>query len=126
MPSVKSFRNRLLRIPPVLFGLILLLLIPACKKDVITRHEYMYVSAQETSLRDKVATMYAKVGTVHNGDRVEVLEKQRRFSRVRTDAGLEGWMEQRSLVSQEVYDGFQQLAKDKRQYSDTGPRNNPG
>lgn len=112
MPSAKSFRNRLLRIPPVLFGLILLLLTPACKKDVITRHEYMYVSAQETSLRDKVATMYAKVGTVHNGDRVEVLEKQRRFSRVRTDAGLEGWMEQRSLVSQEVYDGFQQLAKE--------------
>ncbi len=72
----------------------------------------MYVSAAETSLRDRVATLFGKVGQVHNGDRVEVLEKQRRFVRVKTDKGQEGWIEERSLVSQEVYDGFQQLAKD--------------
>jgi len=72
----------------------------------------MYVSAAETSLRDHVATLYGKVGTVKNGDRVEVLEKQRRFIRVKTDKGQEGWIEERSLVPQEVYDGFQQLAKD--------------
>ncbi len=72
----------------------------------------MYVSAAETTLRDRVATLYGKVGMVHNGDRVEVLEKQRRFVRVRTDKGQEGWIEERSLVSQEIYDGFQKLAKD--------------
>ncbi len=72
----------------------------------------MYVSAAETSLRDRVATLYGKVGTVHNGDRVEILEKQRRFLRVKTDKGQEGWIEERSLIPQEVYDGFQQLAKD--------------
>jgi hypothetical protein len=72
----------------------------------------MYVSAPETSLRDRVATMYSKVGTVHNGDRVDVLERQRRFVRVRTDSGIEGWVEQRSLVSQEVFDGFQKLVQD--------------
>src|SRR5271157_708272 len=74
----------------------------------------MYVSAPETSLRDRVATMYNKVGTVHNGDRVEVVERARRFVRVRTDKGLEGWIEQRSLVSQDVFDGFQKLAADTR------------
>jgi hypothetical protein len=72
----------------------------------------MYVSAAETSLRDRVATLYGKVGTVQNGERVEVLEKQRRFIRVKTDKGQEGWIEGRSLVPQEVYDGCQQLAKD--------------
>ncbi len=72
----------------------------------------MYVSAPETSLRDRVATMYNKIGTVHNGDRLEVLEKQRRFLRVRTDSGQEGWIEERSLVSQEVYDAFQKLVQD--------------
>ncbi len=72
----------------------------------------MYVSAAETTLRDRVATLYGKLGMVHNGDRVEVLEKQRRFVRVRTDKGQEGWIEERSLVSQEIYDGFQKLAKD--------------
>jgi len=84
----------------------------ACKRAVLVQHQYMYVSAPETSLRDRVATMYNKIGTVHNGDRVEVLEKQRRFLRVRTDSGQEGWIEERSLVSQEVYDGFQKLAQD--------------
>lgn len=72
----------------------------------------MYVSAAETSLRDRVATIYGKVGTVRNGERVEVLEKQKRFLRVRAAGGQEGWIEERSLVPQQVYDGFQQLAKD--------------
>lgn len=83
-----------------------------CSRAKLEHHDYMYVSAAETSLRDRVATLYGKVGTVHNGDRVEVLEKQRRFLRVKTDKGQEGWIEERSLVPQEVYDGFQQLAKD--------------
>jgi SH3-like domain-containing protein len=56
--------------------------------------------------------IYNKVGAVHNGDRVEVLEKQRRFLRVRTDSGQEGWIEERSLVPQEVYDACQKLAQD--------------
>jgi SH3-like domain-containing protein len=89
-----------------------LMLASACKRQALMHHEYMYVSAAETSLRDRVATMYNKVGTVHNGDRVEVLEKQRRFLRVRTAGGQEGWVEERSLVPQDVYDGFQKLAAD--------------
>ena len=94
---------------------LLLLAAPACTRGKIaTQHEYMYVSAPETSLRDRVATMYNKVGAVHNGDRVDVLERARRFVRVRTDKGVEGWIEQRSLVSQEVFDGFQKLAADTR------------
>ncbi len=91
---------------------ILLAVMPACKRPTMVQHQYMYVSAPETSLRDRVATMYNKIGTVHNGDRLEVLEKQRRFLKVRTDAGQEGWIEERSLVSQEVYDAFQKLEKD--------------
>ena len=90
----------------------LLALLSACSRKGIVHHDYMYVSAAETSLRDRVATMYNKVGTVHNGDRVEVLEKQRRFLRVRTADGHEGWVEERSLVPQDIFDGFQKLAQD--------------
>jgi len=97
-------------------ALALLALACACKKGALAKHEYMYVSAPETSLRDRVATMYNKVGTVHNGDRVEVLEKQRRFLRVRTDGGQEGWIEERSLVTQDVYDAFQKLAQDIQRF----------
>ncbi len=74
--------------------------------------EVNYVSAVQATLRDQVATIYNRVGTVKNGDRVEVLEHEKRFSRVRTASGLEGWIEQRYLVSQEVYDGLQKLTRE--------------
>ncbi len=102
----------MLRTLVIFAALLLLAMAPACKHTVMSKHEYMYVSALETSLRDRVATMYSKVGTIHNGDRVEVLERQRRFLRVRTEQGIEGWVEQRALVSQDVFDGFQKLVQD--------------
>ena len=109
---VSSFRPCFLRIFAGLTALLLLAMAPACKRAAIAKHEYMYVSAPETSLRDRIATMYNKVGTLHNGDRVDVLERAKRFVRVRTDGGVEGWVEQRSLVTQDVFDGFQKLAQD--------------
>ena len=92
-------------------ALLLLAVAPACRRAAIAKHEYMYVSAPETSLRDRVASMYNKVGTVHSGDRVDVLEHAKRFVRVRTDSGVEGWVEQRSLVTEDVFDSFQKLAQ---------------
>jgi hypothetical protein len=74
--------------------------------------EVNYVSAVQATLRDQVATIYNRVGTVKNGDRVEVLEREKRFSRVRTADGVEGWIEQRYLVDQQIYDALQKLTKD--------------
>ena len=69
-----------------------------------------YVSAPQAFLRDQVAAVYNKAGTVKNGEAVQVLGRDRRFARVRTSGGAEGWLEQRYLVSQETYDAFQKLA----------------
>jgi SH3-like domain-containing protein len=79
-----------------------------------TLKEVAYVAAQQTFLRDRVATVYSKVATVKNGDRLEVLERtsNRRFVRVRTAAGTEGWVEQRSLVGEDVFQGFQKLVQE--------------
>jgi SH3-like domain-containing protein len=71
--------------------------------------EVSYVSAAQVNLRDQVAAVYNKTGTAKNGERVEVLERQRRFVRVRTASGVEGWVEQRYLVGQAVFDAFQKL-----------------
>ncbi len=112
MLPVKSLPSHYTRISLFSLALVLIVLGCACRRGALAKHEYMYVSAQETSLRDRVATMYNKIGTVHSGDRVEILEKQRRFLRVRTDSGQEGWIEERSLVPQDIYDAFQKLASD--------------
>jgi SH3-like domain-containing protein len=74
--------------------------------------EVNYVSAVQATLRDQVATIYNRVGTVKNGERVDVLEREKRFSRVRTAGGVEGWIEQRYLVDQRTYDGLQKLTQE--------------
>jgi hypothetical protein len=74
--------------------------------------EVNYVSAVQATLRDQVATIYNRVGTVKNGERVEVLEREKRFSRVRTANGIEGWIEQRYLVDQATYDTLQKLTQE--------------
>ena len=74
--------------------------------------ERFYVIAPEAYLRDRVAVAYNRTGTVHNGDPVEAVEKAKRWVRVRTAHGEEGWIEQYNLVGQPVFDAFQQLHKD--------------
>ena len=68
------------------------------------------MDAPQVALRDRVSAAYNRVGTVKNADRVEVLEHSKRFVKVRTSRNEEGWMEQRYLVDQTVYDRFQKLA----------------
>jgi SH3-like domain-containing protein len=94
--------------------LILLGFLCACGRAHLKQREPAYVSAAQAVLRDRVAEFYNKVGIVKNGERVEILERSRRFVRVRTDKGLEGWVEQRNLVGQDVYDGFQKLMQENR------------
>lgn len=88
-------------------------ILPACGR-VRRVQEIAYVSAPQVTLRDRIAEFYNKTGMVKNGDRVQILERQRRFARVRTATGAEGWMEQRYLVTQQVYDGFQRLAQQEQ------------
>jgi SH3-like domain-containing protein len=76
--------------------------------------EYVYVSAPQVNLRDRIAAVYNKVGTVKNGDRLMVLDRQKRFVRVRTATGEEGWIEQRYVVSEDIYKGFDKLATDNK------------
>jgi len=89
------------------------LLAAGCGKNSGKPKEYAYVSAQDAFLRDQLAAVYKKVGKVQNGDRVEVLERYRRFVRVRNETNEVGWIEQRYLTSAEVYDQFQKLAAER-------------
>jgi SH3-like domain-containing protein len=76
--------------------------------------EVAYVSAPQAALRDQVSAIFNRVGNVQNGERVEVLEREKRFARVRTAAGIEGWIEQRYLVDQKTFDGLQKLNQDNQ------------
>ncbi|HWZ43732.1 MAG TPA: SH3 domain-containing protein [Candidatus Saccharimonadales bacterium] len=79
--------------------------------------EYVYVAAPEAALRDRVAAVYNKTGTVHNGERVQVLERlqSKRFVKIRSPRNEEGWVQDRFLASQQTYDQLERLAS---QYKD--------
>ncbi len=95
-------------------ALLLVLIGAACKRGPLSTGEYVYVSAPQANLRDRIAAVYNKVATVKNGDRLMVLERQKRFVRVRTPNGEEGWIEQRFVVPEETYKAFDKLAADNK------------
>jgi SH3-like domain-containing protein len=82
-----------------------------CKSAHTASKEIAYVSAPQVFLRDRVSAVYNKVGNLNNGERVQILQHDRRFVKVRTDAGLEGWVEQRYLADSAVFDQLAELAK---------------
>ena len=60
-----------------------LLILLACEIAFLTgcsggpagRNDYAYVTAPEASLWDRVAAIHGKKGLVHNGERLQVLER---------------------------------------------------
>jgi SH3-like domain-containing protein len=105
--------KRLFSFPPLLLATFAcaLLLLAGCNR----RHralEVAYVSAPQATLRDQVAAIYNRVGNVKNGERLEIIDRDRRFARVRTAGGIEGWIEQRYLVDQKTYDALQKLTEE--------------
>jgi len=96
----------------LLFPVLLLISLTGCGSGVSDRTEYAYVAVTEAGLRDRVATIYNKTGVLHNGERVQVLEhmQSKRFARVRSPRGEEGWVQERYLADQQTYDQFQRMA----------------
>src|SRR5882724_4247583 len=78
-------------------AVVLLIGLAGCGSGTSDRTEYAYVAVTEAGLRDRVATIYNKTGTLHNGERVQVLEhmQSKRFARVRSPRGEEGWVQER-------------------------------
>jgi uncharacterized protein YgiM (DUF1202 family) len=111
---VKSLLKYLLRAALATVCLAVAISLIACNRGRGRVLEVAYVAAVQANLRDQVAAVYEKAGIVKNGDRVEVLDHDRRFVKVRTASGATGWLEQRYLVGQDVYDRIQKLTADNQ------------
>lgn len=74
--------------------------------------EYVYVLAKKTYLRDRVAAVSNRTADVDNGDRLQVLDHGRRFLKVQTDKGAQGWINEKMVATQDVFDQFAALTKE--------------
>ena len=75
--------------------------------------EMVYVTAKQTYLRDRVAVVSNRTATVENGQRLRVLEHGRHL-RVQTDKGEQGWIDEKAVTTQQVFDAFAALGQAHR------------
>ncbi len=111
---MKFFPQNLARSAIIILCLVGSMFVVSCKRGGGRVLEIAYVSGIQANLRDHVAAVYEKTGVIKNGDRVEVLDHDRHFVKVRAATGETGWVEQRYLVSQDVYDRIQKLTADNQ------------
>jgi SH3-like domain-containing protein len=76
--------------------------------------KYVYVTTKQTFLRDRVAAVSNRTGEVQNGEKLVVLDHQRRFLKVRTPSGEIGWIEEKLTAGQDTADHFEALGKAHR------------
>lgn len=89
-----------------------IIFVAGCGRNGFEKKEYVYVAVPQVRMRDRLAQVYNTVATPKNGERLEVLERQKRFFRVKNADGQEGWVEQRYVIGEDVFEQFQKMSAD--------------
>ena len=79
-----------------------------------------YVGPVTLNLRSELAPKSQVTATVKHGERLEIIETRRRFTKVRTQQGAEGWTDGHLLLSPEQMDGLRRLAETAHRLSPQG------
>ncbi len=70
-----------------------------------------YAGPNTVNLREDLGPRASTVATLHHGERLEVLETRRRFVKVRTSQGVEGWTDGNYLLTQQQVSDLDRLAE---------------
>ncbi len=99
-------------------ALLLLLLTPAlCGLTACSRlrhkpaSNYVYVTAKQTYLRDRIAAVSNRTATVTNGERLQILQTGRHTLQVKTAAGAIGWIKENETAPAAIAAEFDELKR---------------
>ena len=97
---------------PAFFLILLLVASSACKSqpEAAPAIAQAYAGPASLNLRQDIALQSPVVATVHHGDRLEILQRRRRFVKVRAGRA-EGWTDERLLLSPEEVAGLRRLSE---------------
>jgi hypothetical protein len=70
-----------------------------------------FVGPATLKIRRDIPLESSSVATVRHGDRLEILQRRRRFLRVRTPGGVEGWTDERQLLGAEEMAALKDLSE---------------
>jgi SH3-like domain-containing protein len=73
--------------------------------------KYVYVTAKEAVLRDRVAAVSNRTGTVTNGQKLVILEQARLWVKVKAPDGSIGWVQKKDVAEQALAEQFIELGK---------------
>ena len=74
-----------------------------------TPRDFAYVLSDTLEVVDTPAEVRMAVGLLRRGDRLDIAERTPHWARIRTAAGLTGWVELKSLLDSETYEAGQHL-----------------
>lgn len=104
------FRSKLLMTVLLSATAALLLLLAGCTDSRVTLGQ-AYVAPATLRVHSQIAPKSNTVAELKHGDHVEIVDVQRRMVRIRTDKGVEGWVDSLQLLSSQQMD----LLKQRRQ-----------
>jgi SH3-like domain-containing protein len=90
----------------LLVAIPLLILVVIAAWIVRPKHEYIgeaYVSTRSTALLSSIAQVRQEIGELHYGERVEMMAKRNEFVKVKTAAGLVGWVDAHQLMDPQLW-----------------------
>jgi hypothetical protein len=90
----------------LLVAIPLLILVVIAAWIVRPKHEYIgeaYVSTRSTALLSSIAQVRQEIGELHYGERVEMMAKRNEFVKVKTGAGLVGWVDAHQIMDPQLW-----------------------
>lgn len=80
----------------------------------------VFAGPAELILREDVNPKSKATGTVHHGDKLDVLQQRRRMFKVRATSGVQGWTDERNLMSVDRMQALGQLEEKVRRWPSQG------